>query len=905
MAKNNSRCSFCGREKRDTNMLIAGLEGHICDYCVTQAYNIVNEEQVSKKSKYPTTFKLLKPMEIKKHLDEYVIGQEEAKKVMSVSVYNHYKRINQIKSKNKEEIEIARGMLKNMPRWFYIVFFAFLLYSARKKSRRGWIMEKNQIRKTNCNFGRRLAVLFFAAYLCCGMNLYSAPWWKVYFTDGKSINFSSPFNKTVCGIVLSAKTSVDVFSYELSDDNPSNVNESSLTSALIDRKNAGVTVRVIVDGANDDSGTAGTSLYKLKKAGITVKSDGSNTSQSHNKFIIVDNAKLWTGSSNLNDPGFSEIDNNGLLITNQTIAQNYTNYFTAKWNAVTTLHGPAKNWTSTVSGTVAAPRNNPVSDVTWENYFSPAENPVLNRTYGYLAKIAGATQSIIFDIYTFVGNAAGADDDMASGMYKQWKTNGKVVQGVCDFSQVSSYAGNAYDTMSKAKMDVKKKGDSKNIKNHNKVLLIMNTAGDDVVCTGSPNFTQAASDSNDENSLMIHDPLMMRQYLKYHKKLYYASDTTGGNGTEPSAPSPLGSIAAAPGSSDFTLTFTASGDSNFSRYYAFISTCQLTQALLDSDLTGTVPEVCDKAKGAGKKAITVASINYGDALSKDANYYFAVIQVNKWGRESQGAFAGPYKLSGGNVNSQGTGTASAKLSKSSAKPGQAYASLTLTLAPTDGSLGGGKADITIPSGWTVPQSNSAKGAGYVKSYISKKSKKAYPLIVVVSGQKVSISGIPSDRLSTGNGDTLKLVYYKFVTPLSAGAVTFSVSVAGSDGVLKPIAKQPSLNISKVMTSLSSDVDEEITTEDGEVKKASIGQNYPNPFNPSTNFTYFIAEDGRVTLKLYNVAGQEVDTVVDEDQVSGEHTVQYDSGAKLSRGVYYYRLALNGKEVGTKRAVVLK
>jgi len=109
MAKNNSRCSFCGREKRDTNMLIAGLEGHICDYCVTQAYNIVNEEQVSKKSKYPTTFKLLKPMEIKKHLDEYVIGQEEAKKVMSVSVYNHYKRINQIKSKNKEEIEIDKS----------------------------------------------------------------------------------------------------------------------------------------------------------------------------------------------------------------------------------------------------------------------------------------------------------------------------------------------------------------------------------------------------------------------------------------------------------------------------------------------------------------------------------------------------------------------------------------------------------------------------------------------------------------------------------------------------------------------------------------------------------------------------------------------------------------------------
>ncbi|PIU83392.1 MAG: hypothetical protein COS68_04350 [Elusimicrobia bacterium CG06_land_8_20_14_3_00_38_11] len=95
------------------------------------------------------------------------------------------------------------------------------------------------------------------------------------------------------------------------------------------------------------------------------------------------------------------------------------------------------------------------------------------------------------------------------------------------------------------------------------------------------------------------------------------------------------------------------------------------------------------------------------------------------------------------------------------------------------------------------------------------------------------------------------------------------------------------------------------TEDGGVKPASLGQNYPNPFNPATTFNYFISEGGRVTLKLYNVAGQEVDTVVNEDQVPGEHSVKYDSGDKLSRGVYYYRLSVNGKEIGTKRAVVLK
>jgi len=109
MAKDTTRCSFCGRDKKETNMLIAGLEGHICDYCVTQAYNIVNEELVSKKSKFVPSFKLLKPLEIKKHLDQYVIGQDEAKKVLAVAVYNHYKRINQPAQKGKEEIEIEKS----------------------------------------------------------------------------------------------------------------------------------------------------------------------------------------------------------------------------------------------------------------------------------------------------------------------------------------------------------------------------------------------------------------------------------------------------------------------------------------------------------------------------------------------------------------------------------------------------------------------------------------------------------------------------------------------------------------------------------------------------------------------------------------------------------------------------
>ena len=101
------RCSFCGREKKDTNLLIAGISGHICDRCIEQAHTIVDEELGSTANFDLGELKLLKPKEIKTFLDLYVIGQEEAKKYISVAVYNHYKRLMQ--SDNKDDIEIEKS----------------------------------------------------------------------------------------------------------------------------------------------------------------------------------------------------------------------------------------------------------------------------------------------------------------------------------------------------------------------------------------------------------------------------------------------------------------------------------------------------------------------------------------------------------------------------------------------------------------------------------------------------------------------------------------------------------------------------------------------------------------------------------------------------------------------------
>ncbi|HUH33313.1 MAG TPA: ATP-dependent Clp protease ATP-binding subunit ClpX [Daejeonella sp.] len=107
MSKNNKdiKCSFCGSGKQDTLMLIAGLDAHICDKCVAQANQILAEELNVRKNKTDSTVTLLKPVEIKTHLDQYVIGQDQAKKVLSVAVYNHYKRLGQKIEKDEVEIE--------------------------------------------------------------------------------------------------------------------------------------------------------------------------------------------------------------------------------------------------------------------------------------------------------------------------------------------------------------------------------------------------------------------------------------------------------------------------------------------------------------------------------------------------------------------------------------------------------------------------------------------------------------------------------------------------------------------------------------------------------------------------------------------------------------------------------
>ena len=101
-------CSFCGRKKKDVDLMVSGIHAHICNFCIDQAFQILQEEKKTKDSTDKPSFNLIKPKEMKEYLDQYVVGQDEAKKVISVAVYNHYKRLMQ-KTEADDDIVIEKS----------------------------------------------------------------------------------------------------------------------------------------------------------------------------------------------------------------------------------------------------------------------------------------------------------------------------------------------------------------------------------------------------------------------------------------------------------------------------------------------------------------------------------------------------------------------------------------------------------------------------------------------------------------------------------------------------------------------------------------------------------------------------------------------------------------------------
>ena len=112
MADREINCSFCGRKKSEVDILIAGVTGHICDHCIEQAGAIVKEERAQgEETGFDPGVQLERPADIKRFLDEYVIGQERAKRTLSVAVYNHYKRLAHPAGEGEVEIDKSNIVL--------------------------------------------------------------------------------------------------------------------------------------------------------------------------------------------------------------------------------------------------------------------------------------------------------------------------------------------------------------------------------------------------------------------------------------------------------------------------------------------------------------------------------------------------------------------------------------------------------------------------------------------------------------------------------------------------------------------------------------------------------------------------------------------------------------------------
>jgi len=101
-------CSFCGRKKKDVDLMVSGIHAHICNLCIDQAYQILQEEQKTKDQKSKPNFNLIKPQAMKEYLDQFVVGQDDAKKVICVAVYNHYKRLMQ-KKEEGDDVQIEKS----------------------------------------------------------------------------------------------------------------------------------------------------------------------------------------------------------------------------------------------------------------------------------------------------------------------------------------------------------------------------------------------------------------------------------------------------------------------------------------------------------------------------------------------------------------------------------------------------------------------------------------------------------------------------------------------------------------------------------------------------------------------------------------------------------------------------
>ncbi|MCD6413464.1 MAG: hypothetical protein J7L54_04905, partial [Elusimicrobia bacterium] len=504
---------------------------------------------------------------------------------------------------------------------------------------------------------------------------YTNTYCEPIFTPGEynsDLGYDPYMNVKIYDFIMAAQSELLVCIYNLTDDDGS----KNITDALIYKSTSGVTVEVITDGDNNDT----TAIQSLVSAGITVKDDGTDSDCMHNKFIVRDDKYVWTGSANwttgssLYPGGMDRQYNDGIFIYNEDIAAAYKNKFNDLW---------AGNYhTNTNRGGSANANGNTV-----EYYFTGEDALEDTASYGLRYKAQNAQESYIAAIDKFVGSVdddyPGLEDDIVT-----LRNSGKIVRIVFDRHDgepgtTSPYANASDLGMDDKGMNVRLLGDgSLSVPTlHSKLAVI----DQEIIATGSMNWTHSANTNNDENELFIHDPIVARQYVRYIMRLYGKTsdeDTLESPSPDETPPSSVSDVYAfGSGSGQITVDFTASSDEDFSRYYIFISSIPVGYAdamtvkstfsatgqthlsdASDNDEDGRIDEeifngvdddgdgkidedinlLAEKVittKGSGSVQIVLTTFAQGEPLDNNTTYWVCVLQTDKWGNESAADFS--------------------------------------------------------------------------------------------------------------------------------------------------------------------------------------------------------------------------------------------------------------------------
>jgi phosphatidylserine/phosphatidylglycerophosphate/cardiolipin synthase-like enzyme len=312
-------------------------------------------------------------------------------------------------------------------------------------------------------------------------------WYTIYFTDpSNSIAtfYRDGIDEDIAAAIDQARVSVDVAIYDL--------NLWSIRDALIKAHRSGVDVRVVTESDNLDE----QELRDLKDAGIEVLGDR-HEGLMHHKFVVIDRSEIWTGSVNFTKGG-TYLDNNNLVhIQSTRLAEDYTHEF-------------EQMFVDGHFGTLKSP-NSPypllnINGSAVEVYFSPQDGTLQH----ILATVDSAEESIYFLAYSFTS------DELADALIQK-ANSGVLVRGVFDKDQYHSNSGTEFDTLLTAGIDVRLDGNQHLM--HHKVIII----DGQIVITGSYNFSNNAEQHNDENTLIIHNQDISREYLAEFERLYNSS----------------------------------------------------------------------------------------------------------------------------------------------------------------------------------------------------------------------------------------------------------------------------------------------------------------------------------------------------------------------------------------------